>query len=94
LRKRNVQRPLLPTHVLLSSAKEVGLLPLLFEELYYQLPTTSLLVCAVYRPDQCYGSLLDECLEVDIVDGGQGEVEQISRQRGYGGEVAMEEDCV
>jgi hypothetical protein len=51
LRKRNVQRPLFPAHVLLGAPKEVGLLALLLEELHYKLPSPSLLVRAFYGPD-------------------------------------------
>lgn len=92
--KRNVQRPLLPAYILFCPAKEVGLLPLLLEELHHKLPSPSLLVCAFYSADQRNGLLLDERLEVDIVNGGEGEVEQVAGQRRYGGEVAVEEDGV
>jgi hypothetical protein len=94
LRKRNVQRPLLPAHVLFCTPKEVGLLPLLLEKLHNQLPSAALLVCAVDCAYQCYGSLLNKRLEVDIVDGGEGQVEQVASEGRYGGEVSVEEDCV
>jgi hypothetical protein len=94
LRKRHVQRPLLPAHVLLGAAEEVRLLALLLEELHDELAAPALLVCAVYCADECDGALLDERLEVDIVDGGEGEVEQVAREGRYRGEVAVEEYCV
>jgi hypothetical protein len=94
LRKRNVQRPLLPAHILFGAPEEVGLLPLLLEKLHDQLTPAALLVCAVYCAYQRYSSLLDKRLEVDIVNGGQGQVEQIAREGRYGGEVSVEEDCV
>lgn len=90
----NVQRPLLPANILLRPAKEVGLLPLLLEELHDKLSAAALLVCAVYGADQRNGPLLDERLEIDIVNGGKGEIEQVAGQRRYGGEVAVEEDGV
>jgi hypothetical protein len=91
LRERHVQRPLLPAHVLFGAAKEVGLFPLLLKELHYQLAPPSLLVRAFYGPDQRHGPLLDERLEVDIVNGGEGQVEQVAREGQYRGEVAVEE---
>jgi hypothetical protein len=91
LRKRDVQRPLFPAHVLLGTPKEVSLLPLLLEELYYELTSASLLVGPFYGPDQRYGSLLDERLEVDIVNGGEGQIEQVASERRYRGEVSVEE---
>jgi hypothetical protein len=48
-------------------------------------------VCAVYGADERDGALLDERLEVDVVNGGEGEVEQVAREGGYRGEVAVEE---
>jgi hypothetical protein len=83
LRKRNVQRPLLPTHVLFCAPKEVGLLPLLLEKLHNQLAPAALLVCAVDCAYQCYGPLLDQRLEVDVVNGGEGQVEEIAREGRY-----------
>jgi hypothetical protein len=44
LRKRNVQRPLLPAHILLSAPKKVRLLALLLEELHDELAAPALLV--------------------------------------------------
>jgi hypothetical protein len=94
LRERNVQRPLLPAYILFRAPKEVGLFPLLLEELHYQLAPPALLVCAVDCAHQCHGPLLDERLEVDIVNGGEGQVEQVAGEGRYRGEVAVEEDCV
>jgi len=91
LRERHVQRPLLPAHVFLGAPKEVRLLTLLLEELHDELAAPALLVCAVYCADQRYRPLLNERLEVDIVNGGEGEVEEVAGQRRYGGEVTVEE---
>jgi hypothetical protein len=44
--------------------------------------------------DEGGGALVDQRLEVDIVDGGEREVEQVARERRDGGEVAVEEDGV
>jgi len=92
--ERDIQRPLLPAHVLVGLCEEVRLSPALFEELHDELPPAALLVGALYGAHERNGPLVDEGLEVDIVDGGQGQVEQVARERGYGGEVAVEEDGV
>jgi hypothetical protein len=94
LRKRNVQRPLLPTHIFFCAPKEIGLLALLLEELHDQLAPPALLVRAVDCAHQGYGPLLDQRLEVDIVDGGEGQVEQVAREGRYRREVPVEEDGV
>jgi hypothetical protein len=93
-RKRHIQRPLLPAHILVGLAEEIRLSPPLLEELHDQLPAASLLVCALNGADERNGALVDQRLEVDVVDGGQREVEQVPRQRGYGGKVSVEEDGV
>jgi hypothetical protein len=62
LRKRDVQRPLLPANVLLCAAKEVGLFSLLLKELYNKLSSSPLLVCAIYGAYERQRSLLDERL--------------------------------
>lgn len=49
---------------------------------------------AVYGAHQGKRLLLDERLEVDIVDGGKGEVEEVACQGRDGGEVPVKEDCV
>lgn len=46
---------------------------------------------AVYGAYEGYCPLLNERLEVYIVDGGEGEVEQVTCERRYGGEVSVEE---
>jgi hypothetical protein len=46
---------------------------------------------AFYGSDQRYGPLLNQRLEVDIVNGGERQVEQVAGQRGYRGEVPVEE---
>lgn len=92
--QRDVQRPLLPANVLVCFAKEVCLSPSLLEELDDKLASASLLVCAVYRPNQGHSPLIDEGFEIDIVDGRQGKVEQVAGKRRYGGEVAVEKDSV
>lgn len=81
LSKGNVQGPLLPADILVCLAKEVCLSPLLLKELYCNLPSTSRLMCAVYGPEQGVGLLLDECFQVDIVNGGEGKVKQVAGQR-------------
>ena len=91
LGERDVQRPLLPADVLVGFAKEVCLSPSLFEKLYDKLPSSSLLMCTVYRSHQCYGSLVDQRLQIHIVDRGEGEVEEVAGEGRYGGEVAVEE---
>lgn len=93
----HVQGPLLPTNVLVGFAKgKVRLPPALFEELDGELAAL-LLVAAVYGSDQGQGALVDERLQVYVVDGGEGEVEQVAGEGGDGGEVAVEEyrvqDC-
>ena len=93
-RQGDVQRPLLPAHLVLSLAKEVGLPSLLLGELHYNLTTAALLVRGLHGAHQLDRLLVDERLEVDIVDGRKGEVEQIAREGRYGGEVAVEEDGV
>jgi hypothetical protein len=91
LRKRDVQRPLLPANVLLCAAKKVGLFSLLLKELHYELSSSPLLVCAIYSPYESQRSLLNERLQVYIVDGGKGEVEQVACEGRYGSEVSVEE---
>ena len=49
---------------------------------------------AVDGADEGQGALVDQGLEIDVVDGGQGQVEQVAREGRYGGEVAVEEDGV
>jgi len=90
----NVQRPLLPTNILVCLAEEVRLPPLLLKELDYNLSPSPWLVGAVYGAHQGKRLLLDERLQVDIVDGGKGQVEKVACQGRDGGEVAMEEDGV
>jgi hypothetical protein len=51
-------------------------------------------VCAIDGAHQGYGPLLDQRFEVDIVNGGEGEIEQVAGQGRYGGEVSVEEDGV
>ena len=51
-------------------------------------------MCAVNGTLQSIRLLLDERLEVDIVNGGEGEVEQVAGEGRDGGEVAMEEDSM
>jgi hypothetical protein len=93
-RKRYIQRPLLPAYILVCLAEEIGLPPLLLEKLDDELATAALLMCAFNRAHECNRSLVDEGLEVYIVDCGKCEVEKVSGERGYGGEVAVEEDGV
>lgn len=92
--ERNVQRPLLPAHLLVGLAKEVRLPPPLLEELHDQLSTAPLLVGAFDGADQRNGPLVNQGFEVDVVDGGECEVEQVAGEGRYRGEVAVEEDCV
>jgi hypothetical protein len=94
LGKGDIQSPLLPANLLVCLAEEVRLSPLLLEELHHKLPASSLLVCAVYRSHQGYRPLVDQRFQVHIVDGGEGEVEQVAGERRDGGEVAMEENGV
>jgi hypothetical protein len=51
-------------------------------------------VGAIDGADEGQGALVDQGLEIDVVDGGQGEVEQVAGEGGYRGEVAVEEDGV
>lgn len=92
--ERDVQRPLLPANILVCLAEEVRLSPLLLEKLHGYLAPPARLMGAVYGADQGERLLLNERLEVDVVDGRQGEVEQVAGQRRDGGEVAVEEDGV
>lgn len=94
LGKRDIERPLLPADILVCLAKEVRLSPSLLEELHYKLPSSPLLMCTVYRSHQRYRPLVDQRFQVYIIDGRQGEVEQVASKRRYGGEVAVEEDSV
>jgi hypothetical protein len=89
--KRDVQRPLLPAYILVGPPKEVGLFPLLLEELDDELAPAPLLVRAVYSPHQGNGPLLNQRLEIDVVNGGKGEIEQVAGEGRYRGEVAVEE---
>jgi hypothetical protein len=82
---------LLPANVFLCTPKKVGLLPLLLEELHDELASASLLVSAIDGTYQGYSALLDQRLKVDVVNGGEGEVEQVAGQRRYRGEVSVEE---
>jgi hypothetical protein len=91
LSERDVQRPLLPAHVLVGTPKEVGLFPLLLKELDDELAPAPLLVRAVYSPNQRDGPLLNQRLEVDVVNGGKGEIEQVAGEGRYRGEVPVEE---
>lgn len=92
--ERHVQRPLLPTDILVRLAEEICLPALLLKELHGNLAAPPGLVGAVYGPAQRMGLLLDEGFEVDIVNGRQGEVEQVAGEGRDGGEVAVEEDGV
>lgn len=92
--ERHVQRPLLPTNILVCLAEEVRLSPLLLEELYRNLAPSSGLVGAVYGATESMRLLLDERLEVHIVDGGESEVEQIACEGRNRGEVSVKEDGV
>ena len=70
--ERHVQGPLLPAHVFVSFSEKVRLPPALLEELHDELATPPLLVGALDGAHQGNGSLVDQGLEVDVVDGGQG----------------------
>jgi hypothetical protein len=75
LGKRNIQRPLFPTNILICFAKEICLSSPLLEELNYKLASSPLLVRAVYSSHQRYGSLIDQRLKIHVINGGKGEVE-------------------
>ncbi len=92
--KRYVQRPLLPTHIFICLCKEVSFPPPLLEKLHGYLAAASGLVGAVYGADERKGLLLDERFKMDIINSGECQVEQVAGERGYGGEVTVEEDGV
>jgi hypothetical protein len=92
--KRHVEGPLLPAHVFVGFSEKVRLPAALLKELYDELTTPPLLVSALDGAHQGNGPLVDQGLEVDVVDGRQGEVEQIPGEGGDGGEVSVEEDGV
>lgn len=78
LGERNIQRPLLPAHILVCLSEEVRLSPALFEELHDKLSPPSLLMCSVYCPHQRNRPLVDQRFEINIVDRRQGEVEEVT----------------
>ena len=103
----NVQNPLFPTHVVLSFSKaEVRLSPLLLKEPDRQLsPRASIAsittACAspvavscltVHLSHQGRRALVDERLQVDIIDGGEGDVKEIAGEWTNGGEVPVKKD--
>jgi hypothetical protein len=49
-------------------------------------------VCSVYRPHQRYCPLVNQRLQVNVVDGRQGEIEEVACEGRYGRKVAVEED--
>lgn len=51
-------------------------------------------MCALNGAHERNGPLVDQGLEVDIVNGRQGQVQQVSGEGRYGGKVAVEEDGV
>lgn len=92
--ERHIQRPLLPADIFVCLAKEVRLPPFLLEELYRNLASASGLVRAIYGAAESMRLLLNERFQVYIVDGGEGEVEQVAGEGGDGGEVSVKEDGV
>jgi hypothetical protein len=92
--KRNIQRPLLPAHVLICFPEKVRLPPLLLEELHHELSTPSLLVRTLDRAHERNGALVDQSFEIYVVDSGERKIEQVARERRYRGEVAVEENCM
>lgn len=73
--------------------------PLLLEKLHrhrapHSSPAAPEIAIRVELPHERCGSLVDECFELDVVDEGEGEVEDIPRFRADGGEEAVEEDRV
>ena len=90
----NVQRPLLPTHILIRFTKEVSLLALLLKELHNKLPSSSLLVCAVYSSYQRYRSLVDQRFKIYVIDSREGKVEQVTGEGRNRCEIAVEEDSM
>lgn len=89
--------PALPADLLVAGRKE-GLPPLLLEELDHDLPTAPAVAGAaraalvVQLADEGVGALLDHGLELDILDVGKGEVEDLTGLGDDSREEAVEED--
>lgn len=90
----HIQSPLLPTHILVGFTKEIRLAPPLLEELHNELAPPALVVCSFYGAHKGYGALVNQSLEVDIVNSGEGKVEEVAGEWQNGGEVSVEEDGV
>jgi len=99
-RERDLQHPHLPTHLLFGLAAaeptETATPPLLLEKLHRDLPAQAAVRGRGGRelPDQRGGARVDQGLELDVGDGGEGEVEDFDGGGADGGEVAVEEDGV
>ena len=97
-RKRDVQRPLLPAHFLLT-LHEPGLPPLLLKELYGHETAEAVIACAevgtgVELADEHGGALIDQGFELDVFDHREGQVEYVAGLGADGREEAVEEDGV
>lgn len=96
----DVQHPLLPANAFVRLAEEIRLSALLLEELYAQLyPGLLTAICRLRARflDGSYegcSSLIDQCLEIDIVDHRIREFEKIACKRGDGHKVPVEEHGV
>ena len=98
-RAGDIQRPLLPAHLFVRFAEKVRLSAFLLEEAHCNLRASTLsmiptMVRSLDSVNQLFCALVDQRLQVDIVDGWKGEVEEVVRQGDYGDEVAVEEDYV
>lgn len=94
LGESHVKRPLLPANVFVCLSEKVRLSPLLLKELDDNLTSSAWMVGAVYGAHERKRLLLDKRLKVDIVDGGQRQVEQVACQGRYRGKVPVKENRV
>lgn len=92
LGESHVKRPLLPANVFVCLSEKVRLSPLLLEELDDNLTSSAWLVGAVYGAHKRKRLLLNKGFKVDIIDGGQRQVEQVACQGRYRGKVPVKED--
>jgi len=107
LRDRDLDDPALPADLLVT-ARQPGLPALLLKELDRDLATAAVAAAAaaaagasagrgplrVQLPGQGGGALLDHGLELDVLDVGEGQVEDVVGARGERGKESVEEDGV
>ncbi len=97
-RKRHVQQPLLPADLFVALAeREICLSSFLLEKLHGQLASPALVRKGRVTVDLAHqgrGALVYQGLQVNIIDGRQGHVQEVARQGSDRGEVTVEKDCV